>query len=375
MITTRIKGLDRRLMPIGRIRFGDRQGTSKAGKTGTMQMLERPRMTSSDQPLLERAATLYGGTVRPWLNAPPGPRQWELYIEADAVPIIIPPIEALSQCYEVWSAKGCLRRCNGEQITHAYDLKEVGQPCVCPTDVDERIALANEGKACKLTTRISCMLPDLPGIGLWVIETHSYYASLWTAGMVELLETLAKQGRICEAMLRIERQTRKGRHGTRNFAIPAIVPHELTPRQLFAPELHQALHPGETLPMLPAAPPAPLEDNIALLYGDPTPVDSRTGRLIDASSAQGPSSVRADVFEVVARLEAAVAAQGGDAHAIEGWKLWAEQKLGKGRAEFTLADWQRLHAAVQAHAEKRTADEVATVVEVSVDHDGASPDE
>ena len=236
---TRIVGLERRLMPIGKIRLGDQIDSSNGRKRP--HVLEKVRLTSSNGFLLQEAAKLYGGVPRPWEDAPAGPRQWELYVEADAIPILIPPIDALMQCYECWSAKGCLRRCNNETIQYAYDPKEVGKPCICPADPEARQALAAEGKACKLTTRISCMLPDLPGIGIWVIETHSYYASLWTAGMVEMLETMAKQGRICEAMLRIERQSRKGKHGVRHFAIPTIMPHIMTPRQLFASEMRASL--------------------------------------------------------------------------------------------------------------------------------------
>ena len=150
--------------------------------------------------------------------------------------------------------------------------RKSGSPVSAPTIPRRARSLAKDGKACKLTTRISCMLPDLPGIGLWSLETHSYYASVWTAGMVEFLEQLAKEGRICEAMLRIERMTRKRRNGVRNFAIPTIMPQQMTPRQLFAPQIHAALLPPdvqETGRLLEAG--KTLQDHIGDLYGDTTP--------------------------------------------------------------------------------------------------------
>lgn len=274
---TRIVGLERRLMPIGKIRLGDQIDSSNGRKRP--HVLEKVRLTSSNAFLLHEAAKLYGGVPRPWDDAPAGPRQWELYVEAEAIPILIPPIDALMQCYECWSAKGCLRRCNNETIQYAYDPKEVGEPCMCPADPEARQTLAAEGKACKLTTRISCMLPDLPGIGIWVIETHSYYASLWTAGMVEMLESMAKQGRVCEAMLRIERQSRKGKHGVRHFAIPTIMPHIMTPRQLFASEMRASL--GLREPEEAQKPPISL-DQPALLERAATAADDIFG---DGASA------------------------------------------------------------------------------------------
>src|SRR6188474_968283 len=136
----RIAGLERRMMPVGKIRTGN-QVVAKNGKKRP-NVLEKLRLTSSNPVLLDHAARLYGGTVQAWSDAPAGPRQWELYVEVDAIPILIPPMETLHQCYEVWSAKGCLRRCDSQTIQHAQNAAEIGQPCMCPADPEARQALA-----------------------------------------------------------------------------------------------------------------------------------------------------------------------------------------------------------------------------------------
>jgi hypothetical protein len=178
------------------------------------------------------------------------------------------------------------------------------------------------------------MLPDLPGIGLWVIETHSYYASLWTAGMVELLESMAKQGRMCEALLKIERQSRKTRHGVRNFAIPVILPQQMTPRQLFAQEMHQALHPGTPLIALPDERQKSLPEHISDLYGDPL-----------------PDPLRPDIFDLTAQLEAVVASHHGD---LEALYTWAERRFGKPRVQLTTDDLTTLLTLVRNRAKIKT---------------------
>jgi hypothetical protein len=251
-----------------------------------------------------------------------------VYLAADELPLVIPPMEALDQCYECWSGRGLLRRCDGETIVKAEKEAEVGQPCVCPQDVDERIAQAAEGNACKLTTRIRCMLTEIPSIGLWRLQTHSYYAAVGTAGMVEFLEDMAKKGRICKAVLKIEQQTRVSpKHGRRNFALPVIQPTEITPAQLFAAEMDRALliearpGPDETVKALP--------QHIADLYGDASP-DER-------------------VLSVLAQIEAGIATQGGD---LAQWEAWAEQTLGKPRRAFVLGDYERWLEAVRVVAKR-----------------------
>ena len=200
--------LQRRLREIARIRTGD-QVAAGQGKTRPRK-LTTFRITSADQRFITAAADRYGGTPQPW-EAPSGP-QWEVYTEASEIPVVVPPTDmAFSQAYEQWSAGGCQRRCDGER-----DQISDG-PCVC--DPDKR--------ACQLTTRLSVILHELPGLGVCRLESHGYYAAVELGGAVELVNAGFAQGQLLPARLLLEqRQVKridaKGKPQTRNFVVPCL---------------------------------------------------------------------------------------------------------------------------------------------------------
>jgi Recombination directionality factor-like len=91
-----------------------------------------------------------------------------LDVDVDLVERRGAPQARTSQWYQMWSGGGCQRRCDGEteQLTQ--------EPCKCPADPERRNALAKTGGACKPTTRVNVMLPDLPDLGVWKIESRGY---------------------------------------------------------------------------------------------------------------------------------------------------------------------------------------------------------
>lgn len=191
-----ILDVQKRLRELGRIRMGDK------GDKGQPQKLDCWRLTSADKGLLCAAAALYGGEVRPWEGQP---GQYELYTTSSELPFVVAPMD-LTQWYEQWTKGGCSHRCDGETetITDA--------PCGC--DPDER--------ACKMTTRFSVMLYELPGLGCWRLETHGYYAATELPPTAERLIAAALTGRYIPARLAIEQRTvvRKGQ--TKRFIVPTI---------------------------------------------------------------------------------------------------------------------------------------------------------
>jgi hypothetical protein len=156
----------------GRIRVGVK--VPIPGKPGKFRpaKLTRFRLTSPDQALIERAAELYGGTPEPWDDAPgaerDGGEQWQVTTPRNALPVRIPPAAAATQAWEAWSGGGCERRCDGrwEQFTDSA--------CICTAEAEYAIG---EGRTyerpCRKTTRVSVMLEELPGAGIWRLETHS----------------------------------------------------------------------------------------------------------------------------------------------------------------------------------------------------------
>lgn len=210
----------RRMTEVGRIRLGDK------GAKGNPQRLEAFRLTSRDSSVLDAAAKLYGGTVRPWTG---NPGQFELYTEVAEIPVLASPVET-SQWFEHWTGGGCARRCDGQncQVATANGLEE--RDCQCDP----------ENRECKLTTRMSVMLPDLPSLGVWRLETHGYYAATELPEMFNILQQGAKSGQYIPATLAIEQREVKRAGKTKRFPVPVL-------------RLRQAL--GDILPI--AGRPAP----------------------------------------------------------------------------------------------------------------------
>lgn len=201
-----ILDIQQRLREIGRIRMGDKVSTG--GDKTRPNRLDKFRLTSADRTALEAAAICYGGEVRPWA-AEKG--QFELYIQAEEIPVVVSPIP-VDQWLEQWSAGGCTHRCDGcvNQITD--------EDCSCdrenPTD--------KKAHPCKPTTRVSLMLPDLPSLGVWRLESHGYYAATELPTSVQLLRQGAQSGEYIPATLAIEQRkvVRKGE--TKIFPVPVL---------------------------------------------------------------------------------------------------------------------------------------------------------
>jgi hypothetical protein len=198
----------RRLREIGRIRLGEQVPTNN-GKTRPKK-LTKFRLTSRDQRIIEAVAQAYGGEVKPW-TAPDG-QQFEVFTDAAEMPVVVPPGEmAFSQWMELWSAGGCQRRCDG--VTEV--IRDQG--CVCDPAARE----------CSTTTRLNVMLPEVPGFGLWRLETHGYYAAVELNGVVELCRQASAAGHLLPARLRLEqRQVKRfkpdGTPQTLKFAVPCL---------------------------------------------------------------------------------------------------------------------------------------------------------
>jgi hypothetical protein len=212
-----IIGLQRSLAEAGRIRIGYQAEITQGDNAGRKRpaKLDKFRFTSANRRAVDAVAQLYGGTVGPWVDAPAG-TQWEVFTEARELEVVVPPeYMALSQSYEVWSAGGCKRRCDGEH----EDITD--GPCLCDPDKRE----------CDLHTRLSLMLAAVPGIGLWRLDTKGYYASLWLGGSFDMAALLSNVvGRsVLPGKLRLEEKAIKRPNPrdpektiTRKFVVPVL---------------------------------------------------------------------------------------------------------------------------------------------------------
>jgi recombination directionality factor gp3-like protein len=206
-------------MESGRIRLGMKV---KSGGRERPTKLDRFRFTSPRKNLIEKIAELYGGTVQPW-QPPKGSAQWEVVTNATEVPVVVPPQDpAQSQWYELWSAGGCQRRCDGQ-------TEMIGkQPCVCDP----------EARDCKMHTRLRVMLEDVPGMGVWRVDTGSYYAATELPGIAQLLAQA--QGAIPGRLVLDQRTvTRSGK--TMNFAVPVLDCADITPKELMSGRVQELM--------------------------------------------------------------------------------------------------------------------------------------
>ncbi len=195
-----------RMYERGRIRIGQK------GAKGQPEKLDRFRFTSAARENLVPIAQAYGGEVLDWLPAD-GRKQYEVITDSTRVPILLPP-NPVSQWLELWSGGGCQRRCDGirDVITDS--------PCLCGPDPDDR--------ACKPTTRLNVVLRDMPGIGVWRLESHGWNAAVELPGLAAFVA--AADGMV-PAFLTLEERVTKSDGKTRRFMVPGIDV-DVTPSQL-----------------------------------------------------------------------------------------------------------------------------------------------
>lgn len=216
-------GLQQQQTEVGRIRLGVK---AKSNGRERPVKLDRLRFTSPRKALIERIAELYGGTVEPW-QPPRGNQQWQVITNVTEVPVMVPPQDpAESQWYELWSAGGCQRRCDGQ-------MEKISKgACLC--DPDARL--------CKIHTRLRVMLEDVPGLGSWRVDTGSYYAAVELPGIAMILSQA--QGIIPGRLILDQRTATRlvdGKPRTMNYAVPVLDIDEFTPAQLASGKVQELI--------------------------------------------------------------------------------------------------------------------------------------
>lgn len=252
---------------LGRLRIG--ATVTKDGKSRPVK-LDAFRFTTPNRRTADAVADLFGGTVEAW-EAGSGRAEWEVVTTATDLPVAIPPGEPLTQWNELYSAAGCIRRCDG--VTETLS----GSACLCPAAGPDRLELAQRGGACKPTSRLSVVLPDLPGLGVWLYRTTGYYAAVELGATADLLHRAAVAGVMLPARLRLEQREIR-RPGTPPKRFPVVVlDAEVTVRELMGGTATSALPaaPPRTAPALEAAPPPALDAADAQALADHL-LDTRT---------------------------------------------------------------------------------------------------
>ncbi|MDQ2877377.1 MAG: hypothetical protein M3Y33_22250, partial [Actinomycetota bacterium] len=253
--------IQRRGQQLGRIRIGElirpEKGKPYPSKLSTF------RFTTGSRVAADAIAELFGGQVRDWERG-----QFEVVTRESAIGVMVPPRDqVISQHYEMWNKGGAVRRCDSQAESIS------GGPCLCPHAADpgnagevanmasQRAELArlNPPKACKLVTRINVMIPDLPGLGVFRIDTHSYYAAVEIGDAAALMQLARDKGVMLPAILRIDQRQRVSGGKTTSYPVPVL--EVLTTFRALA---SGQLETGGMTAQLPPAPGAPRASTAAM---------------------------------------------------------------------------------------------------------------
>ena len=269
------------MMELGRVRLGEK------GPKGEPRKRDTFRFTTASQALAQAVADKYGGEAVPWFDAPDGEGYWQVATDASELNIILPPVYSpedgsstttWSQWFELWSGGGCKRRCDGDTEMLS------GSPCLCKPMVVE---YGEDARDCDVTTRVSFMLPEIPGLGVWRLDSKGWNAATELPGTLELLVRAASEHAFIEAVLRIEQRVKKTPgEPTKRFVVPVIDLPSVTLKQLASGEVPLVLNaprqspPKPPLPMtvdLPAVADLGVVDQDATPFGPPPTINQPGG--------------------------------------------------------------------------------------------------
>ncbi|WP_437020065.1 recombination directionality factor [Streptomyces sp. enrichment culture] len=215
---SRILTMKRQAAELGRIRTGYSRPNPNPDKGPIPVKSKTFVLTSHSREYVAAAAKLYGGKVEQWTPQRSTVAQWRVITEAPELQAILPAGDVLNQSYEKWGGGGCERRCDGvtEQITR--------QPCVCLATYGEEWHRRSPRQVCRPTSRIGVFLPDMPDLGVWRLETKSYYAAdVLAGGLDTVLEATGGTGMLPVRMW-IEQRTAVRDGETKNFPVVMVVP-------------------------------------------------------------------------------------------------------------------------------------------------------
>lgn len=109
------------------------------------------------------------------------------------------------------------------------------------------------------------LLPDLPGIGSWMLSSTGWNAAAELAGAADLLQRASAQGVLIPARLRLEQRTSVKAGQTRKFAVP-VIDIDVSFASLLGATPPQALPAGYT-PLNPGSAGPTLTEGLQLTQG------------------------------------------------------------------------------------------------------------
>lgn len=199
----------RALSRIGEIRCGDEKHDGKVGRK-----LDTFRLTSQHREVLDRAAELYGGTVKEW-EGPTG-QAWQLITEYSTLPVLVIPGFSLRRSYEKWDGPAKrVRLCDGDEMAD-------GSPCACnAVGRDE----------CKIITRLMVLLPETGTALGWQVSSTGEGAADELDMAMRLADGIAQGRPFLPANLRLTQKRGQKNGKVTRWVQPVL---DFNPQQNFA---------------------------------------------------------------------------------------------------------------------------------------------
>lgn len=236
----RIRTAQKQARELGRLRTGYSIPNQDEKKRPRPVKSKTWVISSHAEHYVNAAAKAWGGNVERWQPQGNGAPQFRVITEAEQIEAILPPGDPLSQANEMWNKGGCARRCDGaiEQISR--------HPCLCLAEHGPewhllRQDLYTKDKVCAATSRLNVVLPDMPDMGVWRVETHSWYAANELAGTVDMVLSGTGGKGLVPVTLRIEPRTRVAGGQTKHFPVVVVEIRGVTPRQALSGPLPTAM--------------------------------------------------------------------------------------------------------------------------------------
>ncbi|MGJ5831364.1 hypothetical protein [Streptomyces ossamyceticus] len=237
---SRIRTAQKQARELGRLRTGYSIPSDDPKKRPRPVKSKTWVLSSHSEHYVTAAAEAWGGNVERWQPQGNGAPQFRVITEAEQLEAILPPGDPLSQANEMWNKGGCARRCDGEteQISR--------HPCLClaehgPEWHQLRQDIRTKDKVCAATSRLNVILPDMPDVGVWRVETHSWYAANELAGTVDMVLSGTGGKGLVPVTLRIEPRTRVAGGQTKHFPVVVVEIRGVTTRQALTGPLPTAV--------------------------------------------------------------------------------------------------------------------------------------
>ncbi len=323
-----IRDLQLKLVQLGRIRLG-----KKKDSNGQPERLDSYRFTSPARYLIEEAAHLYGGEVKPW-DGGVG-KQFEVITNAALINIYLPPQTVVDPFLEDWRGGTCMKRCDGERET----IKD--EPCSCNPD----------NRTCKVTTHLSVMLADLPGIGVWRLTTHGIWAASELSQMSALIGGIQVPlpGRLMlENRQRKSWDREKQRIVQKDFNVPVVLLDTVTSRhvQIGGDAVSQALRLSAEAQQAAIAPSAPAAIEAAPVTTPPVPPVQPVADIPKGLAAIAKASTDVEMAAIRKRIKET----GEPQELVDAWRDRSQALTAQRARQAQEAEAKRAQARIDAKA-------------------------